>query len=187
MSKIAFGYCQCGCGQKTKICSGTCYVKGKECIKGEPRRFVYGHAQTGLKDKSLNWRGGKNINSKGYVEIYQNKKSYILEHIFIAEKALGKPLPPKAVVHHVDENKTNNFPNNLVICQNNIYHKLLHKRLRALNICGHADWEICQFCKKYDDPKNLIHTKDKHKYHNSCRQNNYRMKRKQKNIIKLGG
>jgi hypothetical protein len=53
-----------------------------------------------------------------------------LRHRVIAEKALGKKLPPGAEVHHVDEDKSNDSNNNLVICQNRSYHKLLHKRAR---------------------------------------------------------
>lgn len=41
----------------------------------------------------------------------------VLEHILIAEKALGKHLPDKAEVHHVNEIKTDNRNENLVICQ----------------------------------------------------------------------
>jgi len=49
---------------------------------------------------------------------------------FIAEQALGKPLPKGALVHHADGNALNNDPENLVICPDNAYHNLLHKRLR---------------------------------------------------------
>lgn len=38
---IPLGYCQCGCGQRTKIADETYAAKGH--VKGEPLRFVYGH------------------------------------------------------------------------------------------------------------------------------------------------
>ena len=60
-----------------------------------------------------------------------NGKS-ILRHILVAEKALGKSLPVGAEVHHVDLDRSNDNPSNLVICQNRAYHKLLHKRTEAL-------------------------------------------------------
>jgi hypothetical protein len=59
----------------------------------------------------------------------RNRSRYVFEHILVAEKALGKHLPPGAVVHHVDEDGLNNKPWNLVICQDNAYHRFLHKRL----------------------------------------------------------
>lgn len=44
--------------------------------------------------------------------------------------ALGKSLPTKAVVHHMNEDKLDNRPENLVICPDQAYHMLLHKLLR---------------------------------------------------------
>lgn len=40
-----------------------------------------------------------------------------LEHVVVAERALGHPLPPMAVVHHVNENPADNRNGNLCICE----------------------------------------------------------------------
>ena len=53
---------------------------------------------------------------------------YIGEHVLKAESVLGKRLPAGAVVHHVDENPHNNELSNLVVCQDNGYHRTLHRR-----------------------------------------------------------
>lgn len=68
----------------------------------------------------------------GYVIIeVRGRKKY--EHIFLAEKALGKRLPPKAVVHHMNRKPYDNFtPLNLVVCPDQAYHMLIHKRGRDL-------------------------------------------------------
>ena len=74
--------------------------------------------------------------------------SSLPEHMLIAERALGKPLPPKAQIHHADENPRNNTPSNLVICQDRTYHKLLHFRARIVRAGGNPDTEkICSTCK----------------------------------------
>ncbi len=54
------------------------------------------------------------------------------EHIEIAEKALGKSLPAGAVVHHHDKNRGNNANTNLVICQSQQYHLILHSRMNSI-------------------------------------------------------
>jgi len=51
------------------------------------------------------------------------------EHIHVAEQILGKPLPTGAVVHHFNEITFDNAPNNLVICPDQAYHLLLHRRM----------------------------------------------------------
>jgi hypothetical protein len=60
-----------------------------------------------------------------------NSQGQVLAHLVIAEHALGKPLPPSAEVHHVDGNPTNNAHSNLVICEDRLYHKLLHYRQKV--------------------------------------------------------
>lgn len=99
-------------------------------------------------------RGTGSLRTDGYI-MHETGGRSVLEHVRVAEKALGKPLPKGAVVHHIDENRTNNDPSNLVICPSRGYHAMLHSRMRALCECGNANWKKCNVCKKYDDPINL--------------------------------
>ncbi len=90
----------------------------------------------------------------GYVEVVGNGQRK-LEHIVVAERAMGKPMPAGAIVHHVNENRSDNRPANLVVCPSIAYHKFIHMRMRALAACGNANWMRCQYCKAYDDPSNM--------------------------------
>jgi hypothetical protein len=77
-------------------------------------------------------------NGAGYTRpdgyrIVKNNGISQYEHIYLAEKALGRKLPEGAEVHHLNNNKADNHtPLNLVICPNAAYHMLLHKRAREL-------------------------------------------------------
>lgn len=106
------------------------------------------------------WKGGKRLTTDGYTLVYcpDNPRSNhraIKEHILIAEKTAGKQLPPKAVIHHVNETRTDNSRNNLVVCEDTAYHFLLHRRTKAYFACGHADWRKCPYCQQYDAPANM--------------------------------
>ena len=95
----------------------------------------------------------------------------IREHTLLAEVALGKPLPEGAVVHHHTKDQ-------LVICQDQAYHLLLHQRQRAYKACGHANWRKCTYCKQYSDPKDLTICKNSGPiYHKECNTNYYRERR----------
>lgn len=112
---------------------------------------------------------------------YRRRLANKREHTEIAENALGKKLPDGACVHHADMNKTNNAQENLVICPDHAYHKLLHRRTDAFNACGNANWVKCCHCKQYDDPVSLTVTNRKVNgivvplsYHKSCNTKNHR-------------
>lgn len=94
-----------------------------------------------------------------------------LVHIALAEKALGKKLPKGAEIHHVDEDKTNNNPDNLVICPNHSYHALLHARQRILAAGGTpGKQKICGMCKQLLPVASFVNNVLKYDgTHNNCR------------------
>lgn len=131
-----------GC-EREHIASGLCNMHYKRLrANGDPLITIRRPRHTGWLDKD------------GYF-VHSINGRRIRDHIAIAEKALGKRLPPGAQVHHVDEDRTNNQPGNLVICPNNAYHKLLHQRMRAVAACGNANWLPCKRCHQYADPDEM--------------------------------
>lgn len=107
---------------------------------------------------------------------YQRKDGYrklgrIYEHRIIIERALGHSMPAGAIPHHVDENPSNNENSNLVLCQDESYHLLLHRRMRALKACGNKNWRKCVFCHKHDSPENLLVSSQGRSFHQLCRNN----------------
>lgn len=70
------------------------------------------------------WKGGSR-DKQGRLMLWDNgKKKY--DYTIKVEKILGKELPLNAVIHHVDGDNTNNVNTNLVVCENQEYHLLLH-------------------------------------------------------------
>ena len=92
----------------------------------------------------------KDDGMKRVKKVMSDKGVWLREYIVKAEKALGKPLPKGAEVHHVDENRLNNENSNLVVCEDKYYHKLLHLRAKALEVCGNPEARTCNFCGAWD-------------------------------------
>lgn len=84
-----------------------------------------------------NWKGGRNINS-GYISIKTDnhpradKHGYLLEHIIIMEKHLGRLLNEEEIVHHKDYNRTNNNIKNLWLAKNRSQHAKAHESFRKI-------------------------------------------------------
>jgi HNH endonuclease len=82
---------------------------------------------------------------KGYREVWLPGRRRQL-HRVRAERALGRPLPAGAVVHHADGSRSDTAP--LVICQDDIYHRLLHSRMRIVAAGGNPNTDsICWSCR----------------------------------------
>lgn len=129
------------------------------------------------------WNGGRTIKTSGYVLINVGPCKNRYEHTVVAENALRKRLPKGAIVHHVDGNRANNNEPNLVICQDNSYHRLIHKRQTALEESGDKQNRKCCLCHEWDNPKNLyINNKQGHARHKACSAKYALQKRRKKGI-----
>jgi len=75
------------------------------------------------------------------------------EHRMIIEDVLGKPLKKEWRTHHVDEDKTNNDHSNIVLCENHSYHRMLHRRMKALRATGNPNMVRCSLCGEWKEQK----------------------------------
>jgi len=108
--------------------------------------------------------GAGHVNKRGYLEREDGD-----DHVLVAERVLGRRLPSGAVVHHVNGDRLDNRPGNLVVCPSQSYHVLIHQRERALTASGHAGWLKCGHCKQYDAPENMYVRSDRRQgKHRSC-------------------
>jgi len=110
----------------------------------------------------------------GYVHIY-TIDGFKPRALLVAEKALGKPIKRPAMIHHVNENKLDDDPQNLVVCQDKAYHNTIHKRTRAYKATGYVYWRKCSICKTWGPPKMFVSTLT---IHLKCNNDANRIKRK---------
>lgn len=158
------------------------------------------HKHDGCKSRNVNmeknprWNGGRNIDKDGYILIKDrnhnscNSNGYVREHVLICENVLGRKLSKQNMIHHIDFNKSNNTNNNLVICENDEYHKLLHLRTNSLINTGFKDRYRCSSCNEYKKESEYYISNTVPFYYRRCKEcaakDNLKRKRIRENGIK---
>lgn len=88
-----------------------------------------------------------------------NPKMYgwVYEHRVVAEDFLGRPLHKDEEVHHLDENKTNNHPENLLVLTQS-QHQKLHGWMRRMGI-DPKDYptRLCSCCGKVLSVEQMVY------------------------------
>lgn len=71
-----------------------------------------------------------------------NADGYVYKHILVAEEILGRPLTDEECIHHIDFNKKNNSPDNLMVFRNNSDHISFHQGVACVKVNGVYQREI---------------------------------------------
>ena len=114
-------------------------------LYGINHRFKSGHQNRGRKHShSINmprgkdhwrWKGGVKIHVRGYRMLKRpghpraDVNGWVFEHILVLEEKLGRPLLPNEHTHHINGNKQDNRPENLINLLDT-EHFILHKKER---------------------------------------------------------
>lgn len=79
------------------------------------------------------WKGGTFVDSCGYEMQYvargPGRRNHRKVHTMVAELMLGRPMRVGEVVHHIDGDKLNNAPTNLVVLASEAEHRTAHASL----------------------------------------------------------
>lgn len=126
--------CKCDCGKFAFITS-VHLIKGMTkscgCLFTEKVKDRMG-------DKNPNWKGGRQIRY-GYAFVIKHGHpgadcwSYVQEHRLVMEKKIGRYLNPGETVHHLDGDKLNNNPDNLILFPTTASHSQYHRKLEKIS------------------------------------------------------
>ena len=64
------------------------------------------------------------------------------EHLIVVEKFIGRKLKPEERVHHINENKSDNRIENLMIFSNDSEHIKFHNKIRQFGLTNNTKRQI---------------------------------------------
>ena len=146
--KIEWSCSECGItrslvpwvARKRKFCSPACRSKfSSKHHRGASHHLWKGGRATDGADRAL-------VRLPGHPRA--DARGLVYEHILVVERATGITPKRGQVVHHVTGDKTDNRPSNLVLCEDQGYHLLLHALDRVRRAGGDPLKDrICARCR----------------------------------------
>jgi hypothetical protein len=150
--KIPYDKCTCGNYKtaKSKMCKDCAGLNDDGTFK-----------QKNAKDKKFKCNGYCYIYSPSHPRAH--KTGYVMEHILLAEKKLGRPLKKEECVHHKNHKRDDNRLENLLVVPKKIHNMIHNPRTNALRQgnkrnntldycdCGRLkkkEAKMCRFCFK---------------------------------------
>ena len=91
-------------------------------------------SESRLGHKHPNWKGGRINDGRGYILIFKpshpfaKNGRYVYEHRLVMEKHLGRYLKPGEIVHHKNEVRDDNRPDNFRLFSSDYKHLSFHKK-----------------------------------------------------------
>lgn len=90
------------------------------------------------------WTGGT-TSKKGYVKVKRpnhhraDNHGYVWQHVLVVEEAMGRPIGAAECVHHVNENRSDNRPENLWVFATVGDHTAFHKSGKTKGLVWRGD------------------------------------------------
>jgi hypothetical protein len=100
------------------------------------------------------FKGGIIWNTNGRAKVYRpghpraDKVGYVYRNILVAEEKLGRPILRTEQVHHRDEDKSNDHPDNLIVLPAGDHYRRFH----GANGRWSRDYDACVDCGETDKP-----------------------------------
>jgi len=126
-------------GKRWRFCATACWYKYNSGIRC--------HLYKG----GVSWQGSHGYRDVATSDPRYRKNRKCREHTAIVERIIGRNLPIGAEIHHVNEDRSDNRPENLVVCQDRAYHMLLHARAERLKLFGTLTRKRCIGCERVCD------------------------------------